>query len=126
MLADLVCERGYAGVLNGDFVKRLEAVYDSERAAVFLDDAEPTRAVRGVGGLVDSGFKLALDELADFFVDPGRDRDVLLRPGLVQDCRYLDGREEVFAEVAPLWVAPRESFILYTHEMVHERAFFRQ
>ena len=41
MLANLVCERGDAGVLNGDFVKWLETVYNAEQGAVFLDDAKP-------------------------------------------------------------------------------------
>ena len=86
MLTDLVCERGNTSVLSSDFVKQLETVYDAECGAVFLDDAEPLRSIEGVGGFINSGFKFVLNEFTNFFVDSGWDWNVLLHPGLVQDC----------------------------------------
>ena len=126
MLADLVCEQGDTGVLNGDFVKWLETVYNAERGAIFLDNTKLSRSVGGVGGFINSSFKLALDEFTDFFVYSRQYRNVRLHPGLVQNCWDLDGWKEVFMEVALFGVTPRESFILDTHEMVHQRAFFWQ
>ena len=113
-------------MLNGDFVKRLETVYNVKRGAVFFGDAEPLRLIGGVGGFINSGFKLALDEFTNFFIDSGQDWNVFLHPGLVWDCWDLNRWEEVFMEVAPLRVTPCESFILNTHEMVHEHTFFQQ
>ena len=126
MLANLVYERGDTGVLNGDFVNRLETVYNAERGAIFLDNTKPLQSVGGVGGFINSGFKLALDEFTDFFVYFRRYRNVLLRLGFVQNCWDLDGQEEVFAEVALFGVTPRESFILNIHEMMHQHMFFWQ
>ena len=119
VLANLVCEWGDAGMLNGDFVKQLKTVNNAKRGAILLDDIEPPRSIGEVEGFVNSSFKLALDEFTDFFIYFRWDQNVLLCPGLVQNCWDFIGQKEVFTEVAPLWVTPHESFILDTHEMVH-------
>src|SRR6267154_6496957 len=125
VFTNLVGEGSYPCMFDRDLVERLQAVYDAKRFAVFLDDAEPSRSVRRVGRLVHSCVELALDDLAYFFVDPGRNGDILLRPRFIWDCRNLYWREEVLAEVSALQVSPGEPFVLKAHEVVHERALFR-
>ena len=108
-----------------DLVEWLQAVYDVKRFAVFLNDAEPSRSVRRVGWLVHTCIELAPDDLAYFFVDPGWNGDIPLRPWFMWDCRNLYWQEEVFAEVSALQVGPGEPFVLKAHEVVHEHALFR-
>ncbi|CAK5284641.1 unnamed protein product, partial [Mycena citricolor] len=67
-----ICQRGHAGVLNGNSVERLEAVDKTQASAIFLDDAEPTGTVRRIRRLVHSRGHLLANQLADLVIDTGR------------------------------------------------------
>ena len=59
-------------------------MYNSERA-VLLFDAKPPRSIRGIGGLINAGSNLLLEEVDNFVEDACRDGNVLVDPGCVCD-----------------------------------------
>lgn len=78
-------------MLDCDCIEGLQGMDESKRFTVLLDDTEPTRSIRRVRWLVDSGGDLSLDHRADFVVDPGRNGDILLHPGRVRNDGEIDG-----------------------------------
>lgn len=92
--------------------------------SVFLENAKPSRAIRRVGGLVDSGVDLLLDDLTDLLVETWGNRDVTLDPRLVVDDCEFDGGEEVWSESSLLLVIPSESSVVLAHQLVDESEFW--
>ena len=99
-------------MLNGDRVQGFERVDWAKRLAVLLRDGEPLGTVGRVRWLVHASRDLLLDDLADFVVDAGRNRDITFDPRYVGYDGELDGREEVFAEPTSLGVVPGESVVV--------------
>ena len=93
-------------MLDGDLVEWFETVDESQRLAVFLDNAEPSRPIGGVRGLVHACRDLALDNRADFVVETWGNGDVLLYPRGVGNDWKLDRGEEFGLETT---AAPRRS-----------------
>lgn len=87
-------------------------MYESKRLAVLLHDTEPTRSIRGIRRFVDSGGDLPLDHRADFVVDAGGNRDILLHPRRVRDDGEFDRREVLGLEAASFFVGPRECLVV--------------
>ena len=70
--------------------------------------------------LVDTGFELLFDDIAYFFVDTGRNRDVSFDPRGVGNDGEFDRGEEVGSETASFVVGPHETGIVVSNEVVHE------
>jgi hypothetical protein len=66
-----------------------------------------------------------LNDTTDFVVDARWNRDVSLRPWLVQNGQDFYRWKEVFAEVSSLKVIPSECLIFQAHKLVHELLLFR-
>jgi len=122
VFADLVGERGYTSMLDRNFVEWFKAVNYAKRFSILLDYTEPARAIRRIGGLIDSCVELVLDKPTDLVVDTGWYRDIALGPWLVRNGRYFDWWEEVFAEVASLFVGPSEGAVLQAHKLMDKFA----
>src|ERR1700730_12069155 len=98
---------------------------NAQTFAVFLEYAEPSRAVGRVGGLIDSGLHLFANDCADFIVYSWGYWEILLRPRRVRNYRELYWQEEVCSETSVLEVGRCEALVLLTHKMVHELALCR-
>jgi hypothetical protein len=116
-------ERRNARVLNSNSVKRFERVNWAKRFAVFLEDAEPFGSIRRVRGLVYACIKFGFDDPAYFLVHARWYWHVLLYPWLVRHNWDFDGGKEFGFEFAAFGIVPCETFILFRHEVVHEKSF---
>lgn len=92
-------------------------MYDPQ-LSVFLLYGKPTRPVRGIGWLIDSGVNLGAYNLANLGVNAWGYRNVLLNPRNVRNGRDFYWGEEFAFETASFFVCPSEAFILLDHKMV--------
>ena len=70
--------------------------------------------------LVDTGFELLFDDIADFFVDTGGNRDVSFDPRGVGNDGEFDRGEEIGSKAASFVVGPRETIIVVSNEIMHK------
>lgn len=124
LFGEIIWSRSDAGMLNGDFVERLETVDDAKRFSVLLYDAEPARPIGRVRRLIDSSCDFALQNFADFLVESRRYRNVLLNPRDMRRDWKLDWGKIFGLETTSLFVGPRESLVVLTHKTVHQLPFF--
>src|SRR5258705_5330311 len=109
-------------MLNCYSIERFEAVDDSKVRSSFLQDGKPSRSIRQVRSLVDTGVDLGLNDFANFLVNARRYWHISKHPGLVLDNGHVYWREEVLAASTSLRIFPIKSLVLHTHKVMLEHA----
>src|SRR5882724_2995358 len=107
-------------MLNCYSVERFETVDDVKVRSSFLQDGKPSRSIRRVRSLVDTGVNLGLNDFANFLVNARRYWHISKYPGLVLDDGHAYWREEVLAESTSLRIVPSKSLVFQTHKVMHE------
>ena len=122
-LGELIRKGRDAGMLDSDAIELFEGVDWSQGFSVGLENAEPTRAIGRVRGLVNASVDFLLDNLADLIVEASRDGNVPLDPRDVRDSGHNNWREEVFAEATSFAIRPRERTLEVHHKRVQKLEF---
>jgi len=91
--------------------------------AALLKETKDTGLVRGVGRFKYTSIYLVLYGFTEEVIDAWGNGDIVLSPGCVRNCRYLDGWEEVFAEMTALRIVPGKCVLMYHHEVVKKVSF---
>ena len=105
---DMLWRVGDRRIANCDAVQRLEIMDDAKGLLVFLEDAKPSVAIRGIRRLVDARRNLRPNDVHDLLEKCWRNGDVLLDPWDVLDRRKQDRRKVVVVERSSFFFLPCE------------------
>jgi hypothetical protein len=68
------------GISNGDGIEWAEVVDDTEGTSILFYDAEPSRAVSGVGRFIRTRHYFITDNFNKFIMETWQDGDILVDP----------------------------------------------
>ena len=113
-------------MLYSDFIERFEHVYWAKTLAVLFEYTEPAGSIGRIGWFVNACAYFGFDNFAYLFVNARQNRNVFLDPGCVWNDREIDRRKEVGVEFSSFCIGPCETFVLFTHEIVHKKALLQE
>jgi len=93
--------------------------------SVLLDDAEPPGTICCVRGFVYSTLNLVLDNLHNFVINGGRDRDIPLYPWSMRNSGDLDRREILLLKPTAFTGIPNECELVRADDPLQQLQFFR-
>src|SRR6267154_1178360 len=114
VFGELLCKRRNTGMLYRNGVERFETMNDAKRGSSLLEDCKPSRAIRRVRTLVDTGVDLRLNDFAHLVVYAWRNRHVAKDPRLVFDdgdkpSKSLSAYSPIFADLFRFYSTHRNS-----------------
>jgi hypothetical protein len=95
------------GISNGDGIEWAEVVDDAEGTSISFYDAEPSRAVSGVGRFICTRHYFVTDNFSEFVVGTWRDGDIFVDPRHMRNHRDADWGEEILTELSFFLFNPR-------------------